>query len=107
MIRCKGEALGPVCARWVIVREGHGRDAVTLRYDNLVSGNCYYCGSLSSDVDDLMIVTWICEFGRPAAGDEIQFSDGNRVRWTPSGLQLREVKLDSGLVVSTVGAPRA
>ncbi|MDB4966128.1 MAG: hypothetical protein JWN44_1817, partial [Myxococcales bacterium] len=57
--------------------------------------------------DDFMILIWICEFGRPSIGDEIQFSDGNRVRWTPCGLLLREVKLDSGLVVSMVGAPSA
>ena len=107
MIRSKGEALGPVRARWIIVREGRGTGAVTLRYDNLVSGKSHYCGSLSSDVDDLMIVTWICEFGRPAVGDEIQFSDGNCVRWTPCGLLLRQVRLADGTVVQVDGSASA
>jgi hypothetical protein len=64
-------------AQWLIVRDGKGREAVTVFYDNLVTGMRYKLGNLSSDVPDPMIFDWIFKFGGPAYGDRIRGSDGS------------------------------
>jgi hypothetical protein len=66
-------------ARWSIVRSGRGNEAVSVFYDNLVTGMRYPLGKLSSDVNDQMILDWIFNHGDPAYGDEIRLSDGSRI----------------------------
>jgi hypothetical protein len=66
-------------ARWVIVRsEKGGPEAVSLFYDNLLTGMRYPLGKLGSDVPDNMILDWIFKHGGPAYGDQIRLSDGTR-----------------------------
>lgn len=73
-------------ARWLIVREGKGNEAVAVFYDNLVTGMRYPLGKLSSDVPDTMVLEWIFKHGGPAYGDRIVLSDGvNLVYKRPEG----------------------
>lgn len=64
-------------ASWIVVREGKGREAVTVYYLNHVTNMRYVLGKLDSCVPDQMVLDWIFNHGDPAYGDRIQLSDGN------------------------------
>lgn len=69
-------------AMWLILRDGEGREAVTLVYHNLIQDRKYNLGKCSSDWDDASVLQWIFDNAENLTpGDFIRLSNGRVLHW--------------------------
>lgn len=69
-------------AKWIVIREGLGKDKLIVFYRNLIKQSEFECGRISSDWSDHDVLCWIFNHAETlTVGDIFQLSDGKVLQY--------------------------
>lgn len=69
-------------AKWIVIREGTGKDKLVVFYRNLIQQREFECGRISSDWSDEDVLQWIFNHAEAlTVGDLFQLSDGKVLQY--------------------------